>query len=272
MIMNSDSHNDSEGQQFAEQLDKRHKWFLLGAEQKAQSVIQLTEGLNISEVLEIGSGTGAILESLDRLEFATSYYALEPSQQLYRYMIERQAISRLIASEPVTLEQCSLTDRRYDLLILSHVLEHVKNPAELLGGAMQVADHVVLEVPLEGNWTGNLRAAVKTRCTGLPRHNNTAGHIQYFSRADIRRLVHWCGGEIVRSRLYVPRAQMRIARISGSFPKRTYAKLVWGLNRICGDWLWGRCYHGHYAVLVRRRAPLADEDISLWPSTNYYIQ
>jgi SAM-dependent methyltransferase len=270
--MNSDQHNDSGGQQFAEQLDQRHKWLLLGAEQKAQSVIQLTAGLNVSSVFEIGCGTGALLESLDRLEFATSYYALDPSQELYRYMTDRHVISRLIASEPVTLEQCSLTDRRYDLVILSHVLEHVENPAELLSGAMQVADHVVLEVPLEGNWMGNLRAVVKARCTGLPRHNNLAGHIQYFSRADIWRLVHWCGGEIVRSRLYVPRAQMRMAKTTGSLSKRAYATLVMGLNSIFGDQLWSRFYYGHYAVLVRQRAPIADEDISLWPSTNYYIQ
>jgi SAM-dependent methyltransferase len=243
---------------------------LLGAAEKAKSVIQLTEGLNIRRVLEIGSGTGALLETLDQLGFAESYYAIEPSEPLYRFMVKRHSISRLVESEPETLKKCSLTDSRYDLVILSHVLEHVENPGELLNGAMKIADLTVLEVPLEGNWMGNLRAAFKNNVTGIPRQNNPAGHIQYFSRADIRRLVHWCGGKIVGSRLYVPRAQMRISRIGGSYPSRTYAKLVWSLSYILGDWLWCRCYYGHYAVSVRQRTPIANKNRTFWPSTNYY--
>lgn len=268
--MNSDDYNGWQNQQFDEQLDQKHKWLLLGAEEKSKSVIQLTKGLNIGELLEIGSGTGALLETLDRLGFADSYYAIEPSEQMHLYMINRHAISRLVASEPVILEQCSLTDKRYDLAILSHVIEHVENAADLLNGTMQIADFVILEVPIEGNWMGNLRAAVRTCFTGLPRINNYSGHIHFFSIGDIRKLVHWCGGEIARSRLYVPHKQMQMARISGSLPRRTYAKLVWRLNRICGDWFWARCYYGHYAVLVRKRSSVADKNITLWPSMHYH--
>jgi SAM-dependent methyltransferase len=268
--MNEFKHQICANVKFDEQLNKRHKWLLLGAKEKAKSVIQLTKGLDIKDVLEIGSGTGAVLETLDQLGFGENYYAIEPSEPLYCYMVKRHSISRLVSSESATLENCNLKERRYDLVILSHVLEHVENPAELLSCAFKITDLALLEVPLEGNVIGNLRATFKTYFTGFPRQNNSGGHIQFFSRADIRSLIYWCGSEIVNSRLYVPHVQMRMIRDNGTIAKRTYAKLVCVLNLVLGDWLWCRFYYGHYAVLVRRRASIEDENRSLWPTTNYY--
>jgi len=260
----------SDPEPYRETLEQRYEWELLGAEEKAQSIIQLTHGFEIRSILEIGTGTGALLETLDKLGFAEHYYGMEPSSQAFQFVMNRKAISRLVAMGQGTLEQCGLTDRQYDLVILSHVLEHVDNPAGLLSKAMPLARFVLIEIPLEGNSCGNFRAAVKSTATGVPRHNNYAGHIQFFSSWDIQRLVYWSGGEVVRSRLYVPIEGMKRMSARGSWVTRAYRKFVLGLCHIFGEAHWGRLYHGHYAVLARPREPIGEKERTLWPSSHYY--
>lgn len=86
-------------------LEHLHQWRLVGALEKANSIMLLTRGLNIRTVLEIGSGTGAVLEQLDAKGYAEEYYAIEPSEEAHRYMRDRNRISRLVASDTATLEK-----------------------------------------------------------------------------------------------------------------------------------------------------------------------
>ena len=73
-LMNADRDSKApEGQQVTEQLEERYEWELLGAEEKAQSIIQLTDELGIRSILETGTGTGAPLETLDKLGFTERY-------------------------------------------------------------------------------------------------------------------------------------------------------------------------------------------------------
>lgn len=230
-----------------------HQWRLVGALEKANSIMLLTRGLNIRTVLEIGAGTGAVLEQLDANGYAEEYYAIEPSEEAHRYMRDRNRISRLVESDTATLEKSRFRQQLFDLVVLSHVLEHVEQPARLLSEALRIGSLVLLEVPLEGNWAGNVRAILKSRITGVPRENNAAGHVQFFSRSDVNKLVHWCGGTVVRSRVYVPRAQMKAAQFAVPRVRRVYSRLTYALSVVAGDLLWSTIYHGHYAALVRRR-------------------
>ena len=260
-----------EGKHVGEQLNAMYEWELLGAEEKARSIIQLTDGCDIQSVFEIGSGTGALLETLDRLGFGERYYAVEPSKRLYDFVSGRRSISRLVTLEQRRLDECELAQGHYDLVVLSHVLEHIENPAELLSHAIKLARFILVELPMDGNACGNVRAAVKSTLTGHPRHNNYAGHIQFFSPKDVAQLVYWCGGEVLRSRLYASLAPMRKKSTGGSMMTRAYRKLILGIRHILGEQLFGRLYYGHYAVLVRKREPIADEERTLWPSSNYYL-
>ncbi len=250
---------------------KEHEYLRIGASEKARSICLLTDGLNIRSLFEIGCGTGAILERLDQVGFGERYYAIEPSIEMYTYLMKHGNITRLVDAEAVTLEASRFRTHHFDLAILSHVLEHLEDPAALLIGALRVADYVLVEVPLEGNWCGNLRASIKTHITKIPRYNNSVGHIQFFSRADVDRFVRWCGGEVFRERLYNPitRPYWDYQMAVGTMRQRGYVLLTWALARLIGEQRWARFYHGHYAALVRRRPSIDDDERTRWTPVYY---
>jgi hypothetical protein len=231
-----------------------HEWLALGAIGKCRSIVQLTTDLDIHTVLEIGAGTGAILEQLDRLGFADEYAAVEPSAPLYDHIASDLDIGRLKHLEQATLEDSRFASQHFDLAILSHVIEHVPNPAALVEQALGVADFVLIEVPLEATPLGNVRATLRTRLSGARRNENSAGHIQFFSKSAMDALTTWCGARVVRSRLYVPYPQMNAARKRGTRPRRAYANVIWAGAHLMGERVWARLYYGHYAVLIQKVA------------------
>ena len=76
-------------------------------------------------------------------------------------------------------------DASYDLAILSHVIEHVPDPAALLREAARVAEVVVVEVPLEDN----LSARRSSKRAGAAE----VGHLQRLSRASLHAVVQSAG-------------------------------------------------------------------------------
>lgn len=233
-------------------------WCIVGAREKALSVATLAGGHGVRDVVEIGCGTGPVLAELDRMGFAERYWGCEPMAALCAES-RRKRIERLVEVECTTFEDETFGGRRFDLAILSHVLEHVLNPGQVLSRALDRATYVLVEVPIEANPSGNLRAAVRRRLTGKPRTTNDAGHIQFFSVGDLHKLVRWSGGEILAERLYFPSEAYRVMRASASGLRRAYLESIAVGERAFGGQLLARVYYGHCAVLLRRRDTFATE-------------
>jgi SAM-dependent methyltransferase len=216
------------------------RWLAIGAVEKARSVIELVNDRPIRHVLEVGAGTGAILHELDRAGFGEEYWACEPSSRLYEQLV-RKDIARLAGAYGTTLEDSPLVERDFDLVILSHVLEHVVAPAPLLANCLNLAPLVLLEVPLEANPAGRLRSALRRR----PRWPNVSGHVHFFSQRSANELVTLAGGQVTGRRIYFPLASYEhqasdplrraIARAARLFPALACS------------------YHAHLALLVSRR-------------------
>lgn len=162
------------------------EWRWLGARDKAANIQALCGDLSIRTVLDIGAGEGSILQRLSDLEFADEYYALDVSPTGVQ-AIENRAIPRLRECAVFGGYDIPYGSGRFDLAILSHVLEHVEYPRRLLYEASRVARYVFVEVPLEDT----LR---------LPRDFvwNRVGHINFYSPKTIRRLLQSCNLTVLR--------------------------------------------------------------------------
>jgi SAM-dependent methyltransferase len=170
-------------QDYYENGDSEWRW--LGAIDKARNIQTLCKGLSINSVIEIGAGEGSILNRLSDLDFAKELYALE---------ISPTGVATIKDKNIPGLKECSLFDgydipydnKKFDLAVLSHVVEHVEYPRKLLYEAKRIAKYVFVEVPLEDT--------IK-----LPRNFvfDKVGHINFYSPKTIRRLIQSCNLNIL---------------------------------------------------------------------------
>ena len=168
------------------------EWRRLGALAKAQNVLALCAAHPHASVLEIGAGEGALLARLAELGFGERLHAAEISSSGAR-AIRARGISKLGLLVRFDGETLPFGDARFDLAVLSHVVEHAEHPRRLLAEAARVARRVFVEVPLEDTWR-------------LPRHftADAVGHINFFSRRSLRRFVQTCGLEVLAEHVGLP--------------------------------------------------------------------
>jgi SAM-dependent methyltransferase len=172
----------------------RHgRWRALSAVAKADHVVDLARGIGCASpavVAEVGCGDGSVLAELGRRGFGRRRIAFEISAAAVRIASGRAEIDEASVFDGTTLPAA---DGAYDLVFATHVLEHVPSPARLLREMMRVGRAIVVEVPLERNLSSRRPAARAA--------SEAAGHIQRFSRGDVRALVvdaGWrIGGEVV---------------------------------------------------------------------------
>lgn len=162
--------------------DEPSTWRLLGAIDKANNVVQICTRNNIKpkRLLEVGAGDGAILKNLGQQNFCPEMHALEISSSGVD-VIQRQNITNLTSCQIFDGYSIPFPDQHFDIVILSHVLEHVEYERLLLREIRRVATRVVIEVPLE-------RGKSLPECSKslLPSY----GHINVYTPDLFRFLLH----------------------------------------------------------------------------------
>ena len=179
--MNPDLHANYE----SSYLGGPSEWRQIGARNKVKNIIELCSSVPHRTVLEIGSGDGAILEGMSELGFGAELYALEISGSAVQTIQERE-IESLLECSTYDGYNIPYEDGRFDLAVMSHVLEHVEYPRQLLYEAARVATHIFIEVPLELN----------SRLSDDFVFDRT-GHINFYTKKSIRHLVQSCGYEVI---------------------------------------------------------------------------
>jgi ubiquinone/menaquinone biosynthesis C-methylase UbiE len=160
-------------------------WRMLGAKYKAQHIIDVCKGHNFKKVLEVGAGDGSILKLLADQNFAPEYHAVEISDSGVEH-IKARKINNLKSVQLFDGYKLPFEDNSFDLIILSHVLEHVEHERLLLRELKRVAGYCVIEVPKD------YKAGVDTRI----KHFLAYGHINMYTPTSLRYLLMTEGFEI----------------------------------------------------------------------------
>ncbi|MBP1928350.1 ubiquinone/menaquinone biosynthesis C-methylase UbiE [Methanolinea mesophila] len=164
--------------------ENKSEWRDLGAIDKVNNIVELCGKYPHEKILEIGSGEGAILKRLSDLKFGKELCSLE---------ISSSGINSILKKNIPTLKEVIIfdgydipyTDKEFDLVILSHVIEHVEHPRKLLYEATRVGKFIFIEVPLDD--TIRLKE----------QHLNKSGHINFYSLKTIKMLLRSCNLKIL---------------------------------------------------------------------------
>ena len=160
-------------------------WRMLGAKYKAQHIIDVCKGQSFKKVLEVGAGDGSILKLLSDQNFAPEYHAVEISDSGVAHIKSRD-IRNLISVQEFDGYKLPFEDDSFDLIILSHVLEHVEHERLLLREIKRVSKSFVIEVPID----------YKTNVDKRIRHFLAYGHINMYTPTSLRYLLQTEGFEI----------------------------------------------------------------------------
>jgi len=226
--------------------DRHQRWRELSARGKADHVVSLCAraGLAPSSVAEIGCGDGALLAELGARRLAGELHGFEVSEEAAALARER-AVPGLVGVTVFDGARLPVDDGAFDLALLSHVLEHVPDPAALLREAARVSRAVVMEVPLEANLSAR-RASKREGAAEI-------GHVQALDRAAVRSMVA-ASGLRAEHELLDP-LPLEVHRFfAGSRPARARATLKGGVRRAvfaASPRLAERAFTLHYACLCR---------------------
>lgn len=149
-------------------------WHEGDAAWKARHVAAIldTAGFTPRSIVDIGCGTGGVLEELaDLLAQGTRLVGIEPAPQAVD-------LARRLRSERVEVVEGTAADanERFDLLLCLDVFEHVEDYFGLLRSLHLVADRAVFHIPLDMN------AQHVARPTAIMDARRILGHLHYFSR------------------------------------------------------------------------------------------
>jgi SAM-dependent methyltransferase len=152
------------------------EWRKLGAVDKAKNIISACSKIPHDKVLEIGAGEGALLQELSNHNFGNELSALEISESGAE-SISKRNIKNLKEVKLYDGYVVPFVDDEFDVVILSHVVEHLEHPRILISEAARVSKHLFIEVPLEDVLTAPKDFKI-TR----------TGHINFYSYKGIRKL------------------------------------------------------------------------------------
>jgi len=170
-------------QTYSHHVDFGIQWRRIGARDKAGNIRVLCAHIPHRSVVEVGCGDGAIIRELG--SFAEEIAGLEISRAVVNQCVQAGLNVSWYDGSRIPYESKSV-----DLAILSHVVEHLENPREVLYEAARVAHHVFVEVPLEDN--------CGLKMDFIP---NDVGHINFYSIKTIRQLIQTCDLEIKAHKL-----------------------------------------------------------------------
>lgn len=241
---------------YSTERDINAEWLRLGAAAKVDSIELLLKQVDCSPqtILELGTGTGAIIEECMRRGIGRQFFAVDYSLDSIEYLKNRHKEFLTTAVSDIT-KVIPFEGIRFDVVILSHVLEHLERPDFALKNAINRCKYLIAEVPLEDLPFAKFRWLVRRVIFKKDRNRNLAGHVQFFTRERFRELLSATGWNVVGERLYVPcnknnvKFMCKMNRFS-YFNTKLSLLVGYYLPQLFGALLWSRAEYAHYAIIA----------------------
>ncbi len=234
-------------------IDDEAEWLRLGARQKADSVQLLMErnGIVADSLLELGAGTGAVIQECQKRGLAARFTAVDYSAEAIGFLAKSAPSIKGVVAD-ISGAGFSL-EGDFDVVIMSHVLEHLEEPSEFLKSLGRLRwRYLVAEVPLEDLLASRLKRVITSESPG-----KAAGHVQFFTAASFLTLLNDSGLAVVDYRRYVPINELQairfVCRKNGASRIKSMQVALTGyyLPRLAKH-LWGKLYYAHYAALCTK--------------------
>jgi SAM-dependent methyltransferase len=169
--------------------EKWARWRALGAVTKAEHVVSLLTRAGVTDVetvAEIGCGDGSVLDELGRRGIGARRTGMDISSSAVAIAGARPGVTEV---QQFDGSRIPADDGAFDLVLATHVLEHVPMPEPLVDELRRVARRaLVIEVPLEQNLSARRPAARAA--------SEAAGHLHRFDRGQMRRMIARSGWSV----------------------------------------------------------------------------
>ncbi len=179
------------------QTDREKYWYEINADDRADNIRRLCARIKPRKVLDIGAGKGSVMQRLHDAGMGEEWDSIEDSQTGLAE-IRKRVGPKIHEPKELTGYRLAFEDDAFDLAILSHMLEHQEHPRVMLYEARRVARYLYVEVALRHvAFKSNLAADFTM---------NRAGHVNYYDRHTIRRLVQSSGWKILDAQAFITNA------------------------------------------------------------------
>jgi ubiquinone/menaquinone biosynthesis C-methylase UbiE len=159
---------------------------LISAKDSVREIKNITKGLEISNLLDVGSGDGTVIEEMEQSKVSNSISIAEISDSSID-VIKSRNIKSILEIKQFDGYNIPYEDKSFDISTATYVLEHVEHERLFLREMARVSDYVLISVPLE-NTIGiekALKAGVKI------------GHINFYTIETFKSILETSGLEVV---------------------------------------------------------------------------
>lgn len=183
---------------YSSQYDEKSvAWRNMGARYKAQNVVELAKNITFENVLEVGAGEGSILNWLSKWNFSKNLNCVEISESGIE-MIKSKNIEHLKDVLLFDGYKIPYPDNHFDLVICSHVMEHVEHERILLREIKRVSKNQIFEVPIDFSFYVDKKI----------NHFLAYGHINIYTPGLFRFLLKSENFEVVKDICYLYEDEM----------------------------------------------------------------
>jgi SAM-dependent methyltransferase len=237
-------------EKYRNDLEDEARWLEYGAVFKANSVETLLQHHRIRPhtLLELGSGTGAVIRECQKRGLADEYFAVDASEEAIAWARDRSPGIECVVAD--ITDPAATLPKAVDVVVLSHVLEHLENPREFLASLRERMQFtwLIAEVPLEDLLASRLKNLIRDRT------KNTAGHVQFFTQKSFLELLARAGFEVDESLRYAliygkEMLEWQLNRLSPPRGKRMVMRMTQRHLPRTLEPLWVRFYYAHFAAL-----------------------